>query len=94
MGGKRGNGGGCGVMDRNFGTKLVGNYVCVQTLLITFAILLRNKTKLFYFLNHTMLHEDDQKDRSYLELSAYSCIHCSPQPPSNYAKFSLLSIWD
>ena len=96
MGGERGiEGGGCGaVVDRNFGTSLGGNYVCVQTLLITFAILLRNKTKLFYFLNHTRLHEDDHKDHSYLELSAYSCLHCSPQPPSNYAKFSLLSIWD
>ena len=47
MGGERGNrrergniGRGCGVvMDRNFGTSLGGNYyVCVQTLLITFAI--------------------------------------------------------
>ena len=48
MGGERGiEGGGCGVvMDRNFGTKLGDNYVCVQTLLITFAILLCNKTKL------------------------------------------------
>ena len=78
---------GCGVvMDRNFGTSLGGNYyVCVQTLLITFAISLRNKTKLFYFLNHTRLHEDDHKVHSYLRLSAYSCLHCSPQLPSNYA---------
>ena len=64
------------VMDRNFGTSLGGNYVCVQTLLITFAISLRNKTKLFYFLNHTRLHEDDHKVHSYLE----SCLHCLPQP--------------
>ena len=86
-------GGGCGVvMDRNFGTKLGGNYVCVQTPSITFAISLRNKTKLFYFLNRTRLHEDDHKVHSYLELLAYSCLHCLPQPPSNYAKFSSLSI--
>ena len=32
MGGERGTeGGGCGVMDRNFGTKLGGNYVCSNT---------------------------------------------------------------
>ena len=56
--------------------------MCVQTLLITFAILLRNKTKLFYFLNHTRLHEDDHKIIVILScrlIHAYIA-HPSPHP--------------